>query len=594
MSINNEYTPDIYYSDGKLLRYNFKFFIIKKDDLKVEIFNPTTNETKQLSFNVDYQVEDSFDYYKGGWMILNKPITLGQKIVIYRKLPYNQEINLLNLQQILPKNLTFMFDKLTAMVQEINSNVNRILKYNWQNNSLIEQELPLNENNIQNLWEENTRKEVAIILKYSESLGKWYLTTSLQSPDQQLVQGTEQHFGIYKIANQSEAEAGTDDLKVMTPLKTNQQIQAEFQRHKVTEQDMNNKSDVPRYINPTAWEYMHKQERATADDLVTLEDNYHYTNCKQVDTLIKTWISNNAPMIILDPQMDVYTEYLQGLTQEERNTYLNTQCLARKPELIPGYTLYDLGLQYTPEQGWYLWQLQIDGNWIDRGPREDVDVTAIHDGSILTLENLNPIAKTNLANDFAKRDLTNIDNQKFITAMESLITKAGTDWDLSQQIDGIKTIFDLPSDFIYSANSKYNLYYRGVRYFKGTEWRFDSDTQPTKLVWLVASPPGIQTLNSLVLTCFLQVNNLQTYQKKLTAQNGIEILNQDTDDTRIQLSNVTTTTTTSSGTNYKPTYMTGLTLNSKGQVTNIQKYTNDLNLFTDLFYRRITPIILNK
>jgi hypothetical protein len=194
------YQPNIYIADGANTRFNFNFFIIVKLNLKVKLQN--TIETKELIYGTDYIVEEANDYNNGGWVVLNTAPAVGNKVIVYRETNITQEINMVNLQSLSPKNLTFIFDKLTAIEQELNDTIYRSFKFDFKTLSVIDQDKPLNEAIIQNLPPENTRKAVAVVLKQDISTGKWYLTTSMQDPDQQHTQATEIHLDLSNLLRQ--------------------------------------------------------------------------------------------------------------------------------------------------------------------------------------------------------------------------------------------------------------------------------------------------------------------------------------------------------------------------------------------------------
>lgn len=224
MSINNSYGIQIIESDGETTRYNFNFFIFKKEDLKIKVMDDKANIT-ELEYNNDYTVENSFDYYNGGYFNLNVPQKKGLYMVIYRETPINQQINFMSLQAISPMNLTKMFDKLTVICQELNEQFYRSMKFDFTDISIIDQNKPLNETNIKNVdTADNKNLTVAIVLKYNEETNKWELSTSRTNPVETRDQGTEDMYGVYKIASQEEVNTGEDDTKVITPLKLENKI----------------------------------------------------------------------------------------------------------------------------------------------------------------------------------------------------------------------------------------------------------------------------------------------------------------------------------------------------------------------------------
>lgn len=167
MAITRNYKPKVHISDGETTRLNFDFYIFKKDNLKVKIIDSETKEIKTLNYNEDYSIENKFNYYDGGYVNLN-PETVNLKendyIVLYRETDKTQEINLYNLQSIAPKNLTAMFDKLTALVQENKDEYYRSLKYDYEDISLINQNIPLDEQHIKTLSKDNETNTVALTL----------------------------------------------------------------------------------------------------------------------------------------------------------------------------------------------------------------------------------------------------------------------------------------------------------------------------------------------------------------------------------------------------------------------------------------------
>ena len=217
MAINTQYKPKVYISDGETRRLNFDFFLFKKEHLKIKLITLEDQKTIELNYGYDYILEAKYDYYNGGWVILNDELKLtkGDKIILYRDTDQTQEINLLNLQTISPKNLTSMFDKATALIQENKDEYYRSLKYDYEELSLVNQDKPLEEYNLRNLAVDNITKTVALTLSPDTETNQWLLTTSKLDPDRTL--------DVLK-ATEAEAIEGIDDKKYITPKTANDTI----------------------------------------------------------------------------------------------------------------------------------------------------------------------------------------------------------------------------------------------------------------------------------------------------------------------------------------------------------------------------------
>ena len=305
MSVNNKYNQTIIISDGETLRHNFMFPIYKKEYLKIKTINANNYEQKQLEYLNDYIIETQFDYSNGGYFILNKAVPKNDFIVIYRETDITQEINLLSLQKLSPHNLTKMFDKLTVICQELNDQYYRSLKYDSENLSEINQSIPLNEINIKNLDpQENDTKIVAIVLKYNENSKKWELTTSKTDPDAKSdkIEATEIYLGNVYLAKEEEVLEGEDDSKVITSKK----LKTYFESKEATEDEINNKEDIKKYVNPKQiskflGEYNDKREYdrnefVYEDGILfkSLKDNNKGKDVYDEEFWEKQQISNNA------------------------------------------------------------------------------------------------------------------------------------------------------------------------------------------------------------------------------------------------------------------------------------------------------------
>ncbi len=287
MSINNGYRIQIIESDGETTRYNFECFIYKKEDLKIKVMDDKANIT-ELEYGNDYNVENQFDYYNGGYFNLAEPQKKGIYIVIYRETPIDQQINFMSLQAISPMNLTKMFDKLTVICQELNEQFYRSMKFDFTDISLIEQDKPLDETNIKNIDKEsNNDYVVALTLKYNQETSKWELATSKTNPDDKKEQGSESDYGVYKIATTEETKIGEDDTKIITPLKLKNGIDDRIATQEEAIEGLNDKKYItPKTINETIKSYI-----ADTETSLTGEDNIKYITPKTVNETIKNYIA---------------------------------------------------------------------------------------------------------------------------------------------------------------------------------------------------------------------------------------------------------------------------------------------------------------
>ncbi|MDR0423785.1 MAG: hypothetical protein LBH46_04345, partial [Rickettsiales bacterium] len=226
MSINSDYQPNIYISNGSNKNFTITFPFLQREDIKVLVYAPKTQKQSDLIYGTDYNIDNKISYNNGGILTLNNTQPKDTTIVIFREIKIDQQIDLLSLQSINPRNLTFIFDKITAIEQELRNSLKRQLTFTFQQLSMIDHSKVVSEDNIKLDPEYNPRNELALMIKYNPTTKKWEPTTSKRSPDQ-IDQGTETLLGTYKIATTSEALQGSNDNKVMTPLKTKQVVDVE-------------------------------------------------------------------------------------------------------------------------------------------------------------------------------------------------------------------------------------------------------------------------------------------------------------------------------------------------------------------------------
>lgn len=293
MSINNSYTVEIIESDGSTTRFRFNFFIFNKQELKIKIAEEDGSFT-DLEYETDYSVENSLDYSTGGYVNLVEAVEQGKNIIFYRETDILQQINLVYLQTLNPKTLTSMFDKLTAIAQELNNEFYRSFKFDYEPLSAIDQTKVLNEYNIKHLDPNNTSKIVAVTLKYDEESGKWQLATTSSDPDSYQEQITENKNNItatnsridqLETTKQNKLNAGSnitiDQATNTISANDNPDVDIEAGDNIIVEEETSPQRKIVISLNPlisnqveqNKQDILTKQDKLTAGENITIENN---------------------------------------------------------------------------------------------------------------------------------------------------------------------------------------------------------------------------------------------------------------------------------------------------------------------------------
>ena len=382
MSINNSYKIQIIESDGESIRYNFEFFIHKKEDLKIKIIDEKSNIT-ELQYGNDYVVENQFDYYNGGYFNLAEVQKEGVYIVIYRETDINQKINFMSLQAISPMNLTKMFDKLTIICQELKEQFYRSVKFDFADISIIDQDKPLDESNIKNIDEEiNKSYIVAITLKYNQTTQKWELSTSKTDPDDKKEQATEEELGVVKIARSIDVKEGEDDLRAITPKK----LKEELDDRQATDEEIEIGEDIKKYVNP-------KQLKSLNNKTDNIEDTTNYI----LSDGIAGWIED------FEYKKFSIVTYIEG---ETVNLY---------------YSLFDKNKRHLPtDKNW--WYKIIFGSFIEENINNlEIKIQELKEELIAKLETTASELETNLKNTTIKINNNETKIKDYATAIKENI-----------------------------------------------------------------------------------------------------------------------------------------------------------------------------
>lgn len=127
MTLASEVTRVQYEGTGLVDTYAYAFQIFDDADLVV-IETDTDEASTTLTLDSDYTVTGAGDD-AGGTVVLSSALTSGYRLTIYSLLDYVQEVDLSTQQELFLEVIETAFDKTTRMVQQLDEELGRCLKY---------------------------------------------------------------------------------------------------------------------------------------------------------------------------------------------------------------------------------------------------------------------------------------------------------------------------------------------------------------------------------------------------------------------------------------------------------------------------------
>lgn len=127
MTVSSEVsiTP-IYLGTGLVKSYAYNFLIYAETDLIVVVGDTNDIETT-LVINTDYEVT-GVGNPNGGNVVLKANLAFGYKLVAFRAMKLDQEIEIANQENIYLENMEKGFDKAVMQIQQLQAEINRSLK----------------------------------------------------------------------------------------------------------------------------------------------------------------------------------------------------------------------------------------------------------------------------------------------------------------------------------------------------------------------------------------------------------------------------------------------------------------------------------
>ena len=235
MSITNQDTKIKTSGTGSESTFSFPFKIYNEEDITVQLINKTTGVITAKSLNVDYSVSIS-STAEGGTItfLLADPATTVW-VFIYSNLAYTQNV-------VLPVDGAFReisvsngLDRLCRLIQQVKETADRAVVFR-RDAEVIEIEFPEPEADKLLGWNadadalENKEALDADLVAQAEAAKTAAQAAQTAAEAAQLAaeiaRDEAEAVAGWTIASQAEAEAGTDNTKVMTPLRTKQAIVA--------------------------------------------------------------------------------------------------------------------------------------------------------------------------------------------------------------------------------------------------------------------------------------------------------------------------------------------------------------------------------
>ncbi|MDR0423295.1 MAG: hypothetical protein LBH46_01760, partial [Rickettsiales bacterium] len=213
MTINSVYLNELKVGDGTTKAFTFIFKFLDEKD--IVIFKIKSDGNEEVIPNSSYKLNTNSNN-QGGTITFLVPPVLGQQMRICLVLDFKQSAEFKQMNPN-PTTLEKCFDKATLELQILKDNMSLMKTFKTMPNSRIDFGVVLNENKL-------SKDEFSIlILRYDDIKDKWYVDLSKNS----IELATESKAGIILLATILEALNGTDDTKVMTPLKTKQVVDVE-------------------------------------------------------------------------------------------------------------------------------------------------------------------------------------------------------------------------------------------------------------------------------------------------------------------------------------------------------------------------------
>jgi len=221
--------------NGVTYQFPFDFKILAESDLQVYLYNTITRLTSQLTLNVDYTVEIASPG-PGGTVTLigayGPPCPPGvipgaaYTLTILRAMPRTQEIDFVNGDDLDEQNIEGMGDRITMMVQELDNKMARTLAFP-PTSGISNISVPDPVAGAFLRWNlagdglENATYVDPTLITISD-----FIKTFLDDADAataratlQIPAASESVAGLAELATQAETDAGTDDARIVTPLK---------------------------------------------------------------------------------------------------------------------------------------------------------------------------------------------------------------------------------------------------------------------------------------------------------------------------------------------------------------------------------------
>ena len=245
------YVPETLISDGVTTRLPFPFQAYDTATIKVQVIDQTTGEYTDKTVT---SVETSYGVI-GGFVNIATAATAGDTYVIYDDAPYSQDLNIQATGDLRNDIWVRAIDKLSRQIQIVADNVRRSLKFaigettvdgTFEGTAVAGRALVINDTADGIKISDTSIDDIDAALATAEAQAAAAAASATTAGDavsaatmQAGIAGgyasdaneakiaAEAAAGAFTKATQAEAEAGTDDTKYMTPLKTAQAIAAQ-------------------------------------------------------------------------------------------------------------------------------------------------------------------------------------------------------------------------------------------------------------------------------------------------------------------------------------------------------------------------------
>ena len=245
MAVEQTYNPVRQSGDGVTTRFSFGFTIYRQEDLVVQIINKTTGvaDTKELA--TDYTVtispteEGGYIDFIGGLV----PATT-EWVFLYSDIAYTQPTSFPIGEGIREESVERMADRTVRLVQQVKAGIDRAVQLPPSADA-GQIYLPEPESNKIIGWnEDGDALENKTEMDTDAQAAAEAAAAIAVAAAEDAVEAKEAAEAIasWEVASQEEAEEGTNNTKVMTPLRTNQAIDAY-----VDDNDIATTDDIPAF-----------------------------------------------------------------------------------------------------------------------------------------------------------------------------------------------------------------------------------------------------------------------------------------------------------------------------------------------------------